>query len=58
MDHDQLTVQPTRTNTADIRIHFPNFLTQESGSRSAILQIRSDQGIGRELQFKLLGPRN
>jgi cytochrome c oxidase accessory protein FixG len=58
VDEDRLSIEPRKMAAADVRVIFPRSLTLNSGNMPARLRVADGSGIVREVEFKLLGPRN
>jgi cytochrome c oxidase accessory protein FixG len=58
IDDEKLLVEPRKLSTIGIRIVFPKSLTTGQGNVPARIQVSDTEGLQREVEFKLLGPRN
>lgn len=58
IDEDKLSIEPRKLGSVDIRVIFPTALTAGAGNVPARLSITDNDGKQREVEFKLLGPRN
>lgn len=58
VDESQLTLEPRKLGSADIRILFPRGVTKEKGNVPAVVRITDASGLHRDVDFKLLGPRD
>jgi hypothetical protein len=58
VDDSQLTIEPRKLGSADIRIVFPRGVTKGQGNVPAVVRISDASGLHRDVEFKLLGPRD
>jgi uncharacterized membrane protein len=57
IDSEQLTVQPREHASVTMNVLFPAGLTAGKGNSDGRLRITDQNGLSREVTFKLLGPK-
>ncbi len=57
LDADTMTLQPGKTSLAPLSLRFPSSLTYATGNFPVRLQVSDTSGNQREIDFRVLGPR-
>lgn len=57
LDGDSVALEPGKTSIAPLNIRFPSALTYAKGNHPIILKVVDSSGNHREIDFRVLGPR-